>query len=123
MINLLLTISVFMTCLGCTKVEPEQSKDEPSKDKMTGTWIEKNPELFDGLADTIVFTEDLLVRKHFYFNGWKYSTSTDTISFQKGVIIKNFKYYTENENEMIIYNFLDRSLTSQVKNIQFTKIK
>jgi hypothetical protein len=118
MINLLLTMSVFMIGLGCSEDEPE-----PSKDKIIGTWIEKNPELFDGISDTIVFTEDASIKKHFYFDGWSYNTSSDTISFQKDETIRKFLYSTAKENEMVIYNFIDRSITSQVKDIQFTKIK
>ncbi len=118
MMNLLLIIVVFMIGLGCSEEEPE-----PSKDKIIGTWIEKNPELFDGISDTIVFLEDASVKKHFYFDGWSYTTSTDTISFQKDEIIKKFLFSTADENEMVIYNFIDRSITSQVKDIQFTKIK
>lgn len=118
MINLFLTISVFMMGFGCSKDEPK-----PSKDKIIGTWVEKNPELFDGISDTIIFTEESLVKKHFYFEGWSYIIFTDTILFQKDESIKKFPYSTANENEMIIYNFLDRSITSQVKDIQFTKIQ
>lgn len=118
MINLLLTMSVFMIGLGCSKDEPE-----PSKDKIIGTWIETNPDLFDGISDTIVFTEDASIKKHFYFDGWSYTTSSDTISFQKDEKVKKFLYSTAKENEMVIYNFIDRSITSQVKDIQFTKIK
>ena len=118
MMNLLLIIVVFMIGLGCSEEEPE-----PSKDKIIGTWIEKNPVLFDGISDTIIFLEDASVKKHFYFDGWSYTTSTDTISFQKDEIIKKFLFSTADENKMVIYNFIDRSITSQVKDIQFTKIK
>ena len=118
MINFLLTISVCMIGFGCSKDEAE-----PSKDEIIGTWIEKNPELFDGISDTIIFSEESLVKKHSYFDGWSYTTSTDTISFQKDEMTKKFLYSTANDNEMIIYNFIDRSITSQVKDIQFTKIK
>ncbi len=115
----LIVSAVFFFGLGCTSDDPKPA----SKDKITGTWIEKNPELFDGVSDTIVFTEDALIRKHFYFAGWSYSTSSDTISFQKEETIKKFTYSTEKENEMVIYNFIDRLITSQVKDIPFIKIE
>ena len=118
MINLFVAISVFMIGFGCSKED-----SEPSKNKIAGTWIETNPELFDGISDTIVFKDDLSVKKHFYFDGWQYVASTNTISFQKGDVIKRFTYSTPNENEMVIYNFIDRSITAEVKNIQFTKIQ
>lgn len=118
MIKLLLTVSVFVIGFGCTKSNPEHSKN-----KIIGIWIEKNPELFDGIPDTIILTEELLVKKHFYFDGWSYSTSSDTISFQRNEKVKKFLYSTSHENEMVIYNFIDRTMTPSVKDIQFTKIK
>lgn len=118
MINLFLAISVFMIGFGCSKED-----SEPSKNKIVGTWIETNPELFDGISDTIVFKDDLSIKKHFYFDGWQYAASTNTISFQKGDVIKRFTYSTPNASEMVIYNFIDRSITAEVKNIQFTKIQ
>ena len=48
----LIVSAVFFFGLGCTSDDPMPA----SKDKITGTWIEKNPELFDGVSDTIVFT-------------------------------------------------------------------
>ncbi len=88
-----------------------------------GTWIEKSPGLFDGISDTIIFTEDELIRKHFYFEGWSYTISSDSISFQKDEKIRKYLYSISKNNEMIIYNFLDRSITCVVKDIQFIKIK
>lgn len=118
MIILLITISLFMMGFGCSKEDPK-----PSKNKIIGTWIEKYPELFDNISDTIVFMDNLSIKKHFYFDGWQYKTSADTIFFQKGDIIKKFTYSISDENEMVIYNFLDRSISAEVKDIHFTKIK
>lgn len=117
-INLFVAISVFMIGFGCSKED-----SEPSKSKIVGTWIETNPELFDGISDTIVFKDDLSVKKHFYYDGWQYVASTNTISFKKGDVINRFSYSVANANEMVIYNFIDRSVTAVVKDIHFTKIQ
>jgi hypothetical protein len=118
MSNFLILISIFLIGVCCSKKDSESIQD-----KLVGTWVEKNPEMFDGISDTLVFTDDFIVRKHFYFNGWKYNLYYDTISFQKEGVIKKFMFSYNNVNELIIYNFLDRSITSQVKDIRFTKNK
>ena len=117
MSNFLILISIFLIGVCCSKKDSESLKD-----KLVGTWVERNPEMFDGISDTLVFTDDFSVRKHFYFNGWKFNLNNDSISFHKEGEIKNFLFSYNNLNELIIYNFLDRSITSQVKNIYFTKI-
>lgn len=117
MSNFLILISIFLIGACCSKNDSESIKD-----KLVGTWVERNPEMFDGISDTLVFTDDFIVKKHFYFNGWKFSLYNDTISFQNEGVIKKYSFSYNNVNELIIYNFLDRSITSQVKNIYFTKI-
>lgn len=112
-----LLIGFFMIMLCCSKKVAEYSKD-----KLVGTWVEKNPEMFDGISDTLVFTDDLTVKKHFYFNGWKYTISNDTITFKKENVTKSFSFLCITGNEIVFYNFIDRSITSQVKDIYFTKI-
>jgi hypothetical protein len=118
MSNFLILISIFLIGVCCSKKDTESIKD-----KLVGTWIERNPELFDGISDTLVFTDDFVVRKHFYFNDWKFSIHNDTISFQNEGVIRNFVFSYNSANELIIYNFLDRSITAQVKNISYTKNK
>ena len=117
MINICL-LGMFLIGIGCSK---EESKS--SQVNLVGTWIEKNPEMFDGISDTIVFTKDYTISKHFYFNNWKYIISNDSVSFKKDNSFKNFKFSSISENEVVFYNFLDRSITEQVKDIHFIKIK
>ena len=120
-INLLLAICFVIIGLGCSK------KDMPEypKNKIIGTWIEKYPELHDGVSDTITFSIYGFAKDHFYFRGWEYCVYNDTISFQRNdTIIKYMYSYAENnEKEIIIYNFLDRSITCVVKDIEFVKIR
>lgn len=88
-----------------------------------GTWIEKNPEMFDGISDTIVFTGDLMVEKHFYYIDWNYSISKDSILFCNDSISDSYQYITVSDTEFVLNNFLDRLVTSQVKDIHFIKIQ
>ncbi|HOA46504.1 MAG: hypothetical protein BWX65_00709 [Bacteroidetes bacterium ADurb.Bin057] len=118
--KLLLAI-ILLFSISCSK--NEIGKEQILKDKFIGTWVETNPDLYDGISDTIIFNEKSLVEKHFYFDGWNYTIYADSIFFQKDETIKKFLYSIEKENEMVIYNFIDRLITNQVKNIQFTKIK
>lgn len=91
--------------------------------KLVGTWIEKNPEMFDGIMDTIVFTKDALVKKHIVFDGWCYSAISDTIVFGKDGKEIKCAYTISNDNELTIYNFIDRLITQDVKNMQFVRIE
>lgn len=116
--KLFMIIAISLGMMQCKEKEPE-----PSGEIIIGTWIEKNPELFDGISDTINFMCNLYVSKHFYFNGWQYSIVNDTVFFQNEGITKKFLISIPRKNEMILYNFIDRSITAQVKNIQFIKIK
>ncbi len=96
--------------------------------RLTGAWAEKHPELWDGISDTIVFTDDFAVKKHFYFDGWKYNMINDsTICFQNDDITLRsdglFKIKFIDDKEIVIFSFADRSLSSVVRNIHFLKIK
>lgn len=111
-------IGISLGMMQCKEKEPE-----PSEEKIVGTWIEKNPELFDGVSDTLNFMNNSYVLKHFYFNEWQYSIVNDTIFFQNEGISKHFLFSIPRKDEIILYNFIDRSITAQVKDIHFTKIK
>ncbi len=119
-IGLLWVMSIFATCFGCSKNEIESSKSETN---IIGVWVETYPELFDGVSDTIVFAKDSLINGHFYFNGWNYLVNRDSISFSKDGKRMSFLYSVTDEDNIVIYDFLDRLITSQVKNIHFTKEK
>jgi len=97
--------------------------------RLTGTWAEKYPELWDGISDTIVFTDNFKVEKHIYFDGWNYNKMNDsTILFQNDnpTLRRHYGFFNFeflNDKEIVIYNFLDRKITSVVKNIHFIKIE
>lgn len=118
--KILLLAFASMLLASCEKDEKEFSKNETN---IIGTWVETYPELFDGVSDTIAFAKDSLINKHFYFNGWNYLVTLDTISFTKDGKRINFLYSVIDEDNIVIYDFLDRSITTQVKDIQFTKVK
>ena len=109
---------IVFTAFGCEKNEELDS----NKNNLIDTWIEKSPDLYDGISDTIVFTDKFYIEKHFYFNGWKYNYSNDSVTFSKADNNKRFSLIFIGANEIVINNFLDRSVTSQVKNIHFIKL-
>jgi hypothetical protein len=92
------------------------------QDKLIGTWIETYPNHFDGIQDTIVFTDDYLIEKHFFFNGFNYSIENDSIIFYNSELSEKYLFELQNMNQLEIYKFIDRSITSQVKNIKFEKL-
>lgn len=117
----LLLAAILLIASNCSKDDSDKPKTFESN--LIGTWIEKYPELFDGISDTIVFTDQSLVKKHIIFDGWHYSATSDTIVFQKDEKTIKCAYAIINENEMTIFNFIDRTITSEVKNMQFIKIE
>lgn len=86
-----------------------------------GTWVEKFPSQFDGIRDTITFDYDLNVKNHFYFKDWKYKVKNQSIVFYSQITERSFEYKIINNKEIQINNFIDRSLTLEIKNIIFTK--
>ena len=66
--NKIILISLCLALFSCSKNDDHTLLQNDSK--LVGTWIEKNPEMFDGIMDTIVFTKDALVKKHIVFDGW-----------------------------------------------------
>ena len=119
---------------SCQKIFLDVSELFINKNKLAGTWIEKYPEKFDGISDTLVLGNDMIVRKWFIFDGRKYYVINDTsiynqtdtfyhtITFYSNSRFDKFHISYPGENEIVIYNFLDRSITSQIKNIYFIKI-
>lgn len=111
-------LSVIMFLIVCgTSCQKEKS----GIFNISGVWVEKSPEKFDGISDTIVFMNDLSVKKHFLFNNWQYVIYNDTILFRQGDMRMKFHFSSINSNEIVIYNFIDRSITTQIKDIYFIK--
>jgi hypothetical protein len=78
--KLFMIIFIPLGMMQCKEKEPE-----PLGKIIIGTWIENNPELFDGVSDIINFMSNSYVSKHFYFNGWQYSIINDTVFFEMKV--------------------------------------
>lgn len=107
----------FLLVLCCTRQEKEMEESF----EIIGLWVEKDPELFDGVSDTIVFTEDFKIKKHFFFKGYNYEHVTDTLIFYNDVHRRERYYEMLNSKEIKIYNFTDRLTTDQQKDISFIK--
>ena len=104
---------------GCNKDD-----EITSYDKLIGKWVEEDPLLYDGISDTIVFTKNNLIEKHFFFKGWIYKVKEcDTITFTHLEDKFDKKIEFISDDKIVLYSFIDRLLTSEVKNITFIKIK
>lgn len=108
-----LLFNLLLLCCGCNENEDGQIDCE--------VWVEMYPEQFDGVSDTIVFGRDHLVYKHFYFNGWNYSKTIDSLIFTNGSIVKKYSFCAIGVDEIVINNFIDRTLNNQVKDIFFRR--
>lgn len=91
------------------------------------TWVEKFPEKFDKIADTIQFNTNGSVSKYFLFDKWHYQIKSDSIIFRDTTQLNKrpfaFAYIKVSINEIIINNFIDRLISQQVKNITYIKSK
>ena len=106
------------SCLSC-----DNDDDVAICNKIIGKWVEEAPLLFDGISDTIVFTENNLVEKHFLFKDWRYEVEEcETLIFtnREDRIEKNIEFLSD--DRLVFYNFIDRSVTNEIKNITFKKI-
>ncbi|GLR16482.1 hypothetical protein GCM10007940_10970 [Portibacter lacus] len=121
---------MFAVC--CTKEGKEKEVEEVKEVKevkeevkdsfdIVGLWVEKFPELFDGVPDTIVFTEDLKIGKHFFYTDYNYRQTTDSLILFNDERTRWFTYEFSDSSEVIIYNFLDRSTSDADKDISFLK--
>jgi|GEM_PF-2327927 len=116
---LLLPLCVALLGSGCNDEDNLETKTQ-----LIGKWIEIEP-FSDDICDTIVFKENNTIELYYPIQGWTYSLpSSDTIAFANPAKLRTKKcYFTFNsENELTIFNFYDRTITSQIKNITFEKI-
>jgi hypothetical protein len=116
---LLLPLCAALLGAGC-----EKEREFDPKNKLLGSWVEQQP-CTDGICDTIVFDENGTIKLYEPIKGWTYSfPSPDTIEFTNTSksLTKNCHFIFNDENEITIFNFYDRTITSQVKNITFTKL-
>jgi len=101
-------------------------KDTYQSDQLTGTWIEIAP-YSDGICDTLRFTQDKLIELYTPLQGYKFDLiQQNKLSIYSTSIKYDFSILlSENggKEQLEIYNFIDRSLTENVKNIKFVKLK
>ena len=107
--------------ISCNK----NSTEEVDPQTINGIWVEKFPKDFDGISDTIQFNSDKTISKHFYFKNWKYEAKNDSLLLSNDLTNKIyfFRLQVISNNEIVINNFIDRSLATVVKNINYIKLK
>jgi len=114
----ILIFACLSVCVGC-----DNEDDIKICDKLIGEWVEEDPLLYDGISDTIVFTENNIVEKHIFFSGWKYEVENcDNIIFTNLEDKYEKKIEFISDDRLVIYNFIDRLLTNEVKDITFIKL-
>jgi hypothetical protein len=125
-INLVLTCIINLIFICLFLVSCDGQKDISQSDQLTGTWIEIAP-YSDGIRDTLRFTQDKLFELYTPLQGYKFDlTQQNRLSIYSTSIKYDFSIsLSENggKEQLEIYNFMDRSLTANVKNISFIKLK
>lgn len=114
---------------GCDDEKFDQESEcAEIQEKLIGEWIEKEPAendpAFDGIIDTLIFTNDHYIRSYFPFDGWQYNLSAcDSLVIEDPDESYKYRYHFEflSDEEIIIYNFINRDVTHVVKNIEFYK--
>jgi hypothetical protein len=91
------------------------------QEQLIGAWEENSP-YHDGRCDTIVFTKDNIVDLYFPLVGAQYIVSDSRLIFTKSTNSFNCAFSLQ-ENILEIFNFVDHSVTADIKNIAFTKIE
>lgn len=104
------------------EVELEPETEVQDSFDIVGLWVEKFPELHDGIADTLIFTSDNIIKEHFFFDGFQYNEKPDTIIIFQDEYIRKCAFEIKSNSEMIIFNFLDRSALATEKDIHYQKI-
>ena len=100
----------------------EDEEIKTIEEQIIGTWIEKEP-FTDGICDTIVFKENNTIGLYFPVVGWDYKIiSNDSIVFiNQPEFLQGFNFTLFGSDELIVYNFYDRTITNNVKNIPFLR--
>jgi hypothetical protein len=102
----------------------EEDKNIDSTDKqLIGSWCELEP-CNDGFCDTITFNKDNTIGLYYPLEGYSYELITKDsliITNELGFVMGNRFTFIETDI-LLIYNFIDRSITNEVKNIKFSKL-
>lgn len=128
--SLLLFISIGI--MACSK-EAETKNFTATEKQLLGNWVEKEPynkdgQYYggdDGTSDTLIFANNNKVELYFPLQGWGYKViGEETILFtnKQTKEEKKFVYSIDENGELTIYNFVDRSITARVKNITFVRL-
>ncbi len=116
---LLLPLSITILGTGCEKDEITSSKS-----RFIGKWVEQES-FTDGICDTIIFKEDNTIELYIPIQEWTYSfPSSNTIEFvnPSSLLSRKCHFIFNRKNELTIFNFYDRTITLEIKDITFERI-
>ena len=130
-----LSVSLFisLSILGCSDINNEINPLAEAEKQLSGNWVEKEPYNGDGgmyyggddgIRDTLILTKNNTVELYFPLVGWNYKlVNMETILFfnEKTKEEKRFSFSLNENREITIYNFVDRSATERIKNITFIR--
>lgn len=94
-----------------------------SMKKIIGTWVEKNPEFYDGISDTISFERNMTIGKHYLLNGRNYIIENNNLLISNSTTTKTYKYLFSKGLEIYFHDFPQRSSLSILRPVYFTKIR
>lgn len=108
---------------SCTIISLDAWTFANNEQKLMGTWVEKYPEKYDGISDTLSFDKNMNVSRHFYFAGWKYRVNNDTLTLysETRTYVRKFTFTTD--RELYFPDFLQRTITNELKPTCFINIK
>jgi hypothetical protein len=119
--NLIFLFFIYFFLVSC-----DEQKNISQLDLLTGTWVEIAP-YSDGICDTLRFTQDKLIGLYTPLQGYKFDlTQPNRLIIYNSLVKYDFAILLSANGggeQLEIYNFIDRSLTDNVKNIRFTKLK
>lgn len=88
-----------------------------------GTWIESEPDKYEGISDTIVFNGKGTVEKNFRFENWEFEISNNLLTFILADDSVIFEIEAQSKSEFVIKGFVNRSIDNTIRNIRYKKIE
>lgn len=107
-----LFVAIFLQ--GCDNDQNEFS--------IRGTWVEVDSEEWDGIGDTVTFTERGFIEDDFFFTGWEYAFESDVLTLFTDTASNTFQVKVISDQEMIIMNYHQRFYGAVVKNVRYKKL-
>jgi hypothetical protein len=87
---------------------------------LQGTW---EPEPEHESAGPLIFHKNGMVYGHIIFDSVAYRQTEKNIGFFRNEQWRDYSYKVLNQNQIEFYNFITGSVTANVKNVKYTRVK